>query len=340
MSSLEPLLNSLSRKELFSTLVQMGGTASFDTSKENLIQQIIQKVDTNDKVLQKPQKEKKWNDLICNLILFIIALVCILIVFLLFLQFNIFPSKNSFCSSNSTCSHDTKNCIKCPSHANCSNGHAQCQDGFLLVHKYCITNDGDAIFLGNMIDKELHLLSRQAGLFTCRYSNDESLSRNDLLIQLIRNSKPKNVDIELLANKAVDHLEHEESIVITNINGINYYTSKEVDRPFSCKVRNSMYSHIKLYLTIALSILGISVISFKKQMNRFRKMKIKDCASIVIRKYSGSKERIRSSQIVADMSKVCNETNSFWNEVFYEVSKNKNCTVYPDEYKGYYVQFK
>ena len=344
MSSLKEYLEKVPSKELFATLTQMGEKVPYNTSKDELIRKITQKVIKNDKDLKKQIEAREWNRRFTTMIISGILMIIIILFFFLLLKINFFPIKNSFCSSNTTCLHDPKNCIKCPSNANCTNGEAFCYENFTLVHRHCIFDDGDAIFIGNLLEKELSMLAKQAGLYSCRYSNEESFTREDLLIKLISTTKLKNVDIEYLANKAVDHLSYEDGIIIQEINGIKYYVSKDVERPFSCRVRITMSNHIKLFFGVVFAIFIFSLIQFRKRRMILKKLKIKDTAHLILTVYSGEKGKINSNEIQKDMKKSfpnCPPKNSqFWKDVFLEVSKNERCTVLPDRETGYIIQFK
>ena len=344
MSSLQEYLEKVPSKELFATITQMGEKVPFNTSKDELIRKIMQKVKNDDNNIKKQIDAREWNQKFTSLIIFGILLICIILFFFILLKINFFPIQNSFCSSNTTCSHDPKNCIKCPSNANCSNGEAFCYENFKLIHRHCIYDDGDSIFIGNLLEKELSMLAKQAGLYSCRYSNEESFTREDLLIKLISTSKLKNVDIEYLANKAVDHLSYEENIIIQEINGVKYYVSKDIDRPFSCKVRNVMSEHIKLFFGIVSIFFIFSLIQFRKKQLLYKKMKVKDAARLILTVYSGEKGKISSNEIQKEMSRSfpnCPRKDSqFWKDVFIEVSKNDRCNVSPDKETGFILQFK
>lgn len=247
-------LSAVPRGQLFDALKKLGVTPRYDAPQEELVNLIKQKIQGTDIQRDKELLGETFDhhlDSIVNKLF--IALFVALSAIVLIIAFNYLkPSKKLFCDSE----NPTGLCIKCPSNAICSEGKAKCHEGFKLMHRRCIYDDDDSIYISSLYEYEIKLLEKQAGRFDCRLDKTKYITRNDLLIHLIRHSKFKNVDIEYLSNKAVDHLVYENTIGNVTEDNQELYYSTNMQKPISCIVRQEIESHI--FLTISISIILLS----------------------------------------------------------------------------------
>ena len=341
MSDLDCFLASAPRKELLTTLIKLGGNVPYDAPNDVLAQMIKERVQFSEKTRPNTRKSSKIESSLDNLIAigFFGVIILTIIILGIYFFFHLAPRKTSFCRTNEEVVEGKSRCVKCPSNANCSQGNATCKQGFRLIHRSCILDDGDAIFVSGMVEQELASLARQAGLFSCAYSDDESISRNDLIIELISKSRLKNADIEYLANKAVDHLAYENSIVKLNVDNEEFYVSKDLTRPLSCRVRIAISKHLKFWASLALVLAVIAYSSYKKRAAIQRKLRVTSVTNVIYKMYGQTKVQFSSNYIIQKVNEINPQPDDVWRDVFTTMAKNQNCDVFPSG-NGYMVKFK
>lgn len=341
MSDLDCFLASAPRKELIATLVKLGGNVPYDAPNDVLAQMIKERVQFSGNTRPNTKKSNRIESSLDNLIAigFFGLIILTIIILGIYFFFHLAPRKTSFCRTNEEVTNGKSKCVKCPSNANCSQGNATCKEGFRLIHRSCILDDGDAIFVSGMVEQELALLARQAGLFSCAYSDYESKSRNDLIIELISKSRLKNADIEYLANKAVDHLAYESSVVKLNVDNEELYVSKDLTRPFSCRVRIAISRHLKLWGSLALVLGVIAYTSYKKRAAFQRKLAVTNLTNTIYSMFGHSQVQYSSDYIITKVNKISPQPIDVWRDAFTAMAKSQNCEVFTNG-KGYMVKFK
>lgn len=313
-------LSAVPRAQLFDAVAKLGIRPRFDASQEELVKIIRDQIKQTDikqeKDLQGESLDYRLDNIVKNVL---IALIISILLFFVVLIFNISrPTKKSFCDSGTT----SKTCIRCPSNADCSEGKAYCRPGFKLLHHLCILDDDDAIYVSSLVEYEMKLLEKQAGLYECKTSKTKYISTNDLIIQMIRHSKFKNIDIEYMANKAIDHLIFEDSV--SNISEKNeiYYASDYIQRPISCVIRQNIESHIISVLFASFLLLATAIYIFIQSNIRNRKQQSFLIAQSIASSYNKYSFPVTEAAIRSNLKNVAPEYENLMPYVLNELKRN------------------
>ena len=251
-------LNHANRNQLIQIMINNGISFEFDSPNSVYIEKIKNKFHLKNKNFLINFLKKLNFSQIITIILEILLFISFIFLLILF-YFFFFPSINKFCSNNIN-----ENCIRCPIFSTCINGSVYCNDGFILIHHYCIPNTENKIILSKLIDLTYNLLSKISGDYHCLIKSIDYITKTNLEIFLLNELNNLNIYSNYLIEETLNYLNNDSLIIKKNLNENEIFTFQIIQRSLKCKIKLYLINHFKYIFIFTFLILIIFLILFKK----------------------------------------------------------------------------
>ena len=270
-------LEKFSREYLLKKLKTLNTLYPNNPTKEQIIDVIIREMRKGNygtlpksfEEIQKEEKERKKKKKIKQITgrlksifpnpIFLLLFYGIFLILSSIISLLLHNDKKVFCDNGIY----SQKCFTCPTHANCSNGEAICEERYSLYNKHCIYNDINAEKISQLLESSLNLLKKKAGDYQCGFSNKDYLTLDELDTLLFGENVVPADEFNNLFPHVINLLEEEYSISVQVFQNIKVYVSIDSTKPASCVVKNFIKSYTLIYVVFTI------VFVFVKEMIRF-----------------------------------------------------------------------